>query len=248
MLSQTVGSHWKNLYRIGGAAALAAAVLGIIEIVIEINGSSLTSTPTTVIDWFTLLQGDQLLGLAILGIFETAFFPLSTLMFLALYPALRRISQSLIAVAVVLNIIGTITYLATNPAFSMLSLSNQYAAATTETERTILLAAGQATLAMGQGTGANMTFILGSIAGLTASVLMLRSKAFGKATAIVGIAGNVLGLPGSALGLTVWTLNGLLMLVWIIMVGFRLLKLPKGGRVAEADKLKIKPHEREVKQ
>lgn len=224
---ETADSNWKNLYKIGGAAAIVAAVLGIIEVIIEISGSSLTSAPSTIIEWFTLLQTNQVLGLAVLGIFEAAFLPLSALMFLSLYPALKKTSQSLMAIAVILNLTGTIAYLATNSAFSMLSLSNQYAAATTDGQRSILLAAGQAVLAIGQGTGSNMTFLLSSIAGLAVSIIMLRSKTFGKPTAIVGIVANVLGLPGSALGLTVWSINGLLMLVWIIMVGIRLLQLGK---------------------
>jgi hypothetical protein len=232
--NETADSRWKSLYKIGGVAALVAAVLGIIEIVIEVSGSSLTSAPTTVIDWFTLLQTNSLLGLAILGIFETAFLPLSVLMFLSLYPALKRTNESLMAIAVILNLIGTASYLATNTAFSMLSLSNQYAAATTDAQRAMLLAAGQAMLATGQGTGSNMTFLLGSIAGLTASVVMLRSRTFSKPTAIVGIVANVLGLPGSALGLTVWSINGLLMLVWIIMVGTRLLQLGRSKLKVEA--------------
>lgn len=218
---------WRNLYRLGGAAALVAAVLGVTEVVIEISGSSLTSAPSTALEYFNLLATNRLLGLAILGIFESVFFVLTTLMFLSLYPALRKISRVATITAFILILTGTITYLATNPALSLDSLSIQYTAATSDAQRAILLSAGQAILALGQGTGSSLTFLLGAIAGLMVSVVMFRSKTFGKATAIVGIVANAFGLPGSALGLTVWSINGLLMLVWIIMVGLRLLQLAR---------------------
>ncbi|MGE5637836.1 MAG: hypothetical protein ACM3WQ_03930, partial [Chloroflexota bacterium] len=55
-----IDPQWKNLYRIGGIAALVAAVLAITEVIIEASGSSLTSAPSTITEWFTLLQNNRL--------------------------------------------------------------------------------------------------------------------------------------------------------------------------------------------
>jgi len=225
--AETTDSRWKNLYVIGGAAALASAALAITEVIIETSGSSLTSSPTTVLAWFTLLQSNRLLGLALLGVFESAFFPISVLMYLAFYPALRRTSISLTLSAFFINLIATAAYLSTNIAFAMLSLSNQYATATTDALRSMLLAAGQAMLATSQGTGFNMSFVLGSIAGLVISIVMLKSKTFNKPTAIVGIIGNTLGIPISILGPIVGAISGLFLLAWIILIGVRFLQLAK---------------------
>jgi hypothetical protein len=74
----------------------------------------------------------------------------------------------------------------------MLSLSNQYTAATTDTERYTFLAAGQAMLVTWQGTAFDISYILGAIALLTVSYVMLRSYLFSKASAIVGIVTSVL--------------------------------------------------------
>jgi hypothetical protein len=72
----------------------------------------------------------------------------------------------------------------------MLSLSDQYAAATTEAQRSTLLAAGQAILAntsqRGVG-GFNVALFLVSVAGLTTSWVMHQSESFGKPTAYAGI-------------------------------------------------------------
>ena len=51
------------------------------------------------------------------------------LMILALYIALRRTSRSAMLVALAANLLGLASYFASIAAFDMLSLSNQYAAA-----------------------------------------------------------------------------------------------------------------------
>ena len=80
-------------------------------------------------------------------------------------------------------------------AFSMLSLSNQYAATTTDTPRTMLLASGQALLTGLQSSTFYVSYILMSTAGLIISSVMLRSNnIFSKVTAYVGILASVLGL------------------------------------------------------
>lgn len=224
----TVDSRWKSLCKIGGVAAILIVVFSLIEVAIEASGGSgLTSTPSSVVEWFMLLQTNPLLGLANLGIFETIFFPLGVLMFMGLYFPLRRTSESLMAIGTALYFIGTTIYFASNNAFAMLNLSNQYAVATSEVQKSMFLAAGQAVIATEQGTGMIMTFILGSLAGIIVSIVMLRSKIFSKPVALVGIVANVFGLFGSSLGLSVWTINGLLMMVWTLMVGRRLLQISR---------------------
>ena len=66
------------------------------------------------------------------------------LIFLALFTALRRYDESLVVIGTTLALASTILFIAPNPAFAMLSLSSQYAAATTDVERTMFLTAGQA--------------------------------------------------------------------------------------------------------
>ncbi len=235
----TVDSRWKSLYKIGGVAAILIVVFSLIEVAIEASGGTgLTSTPSSVLEWFTLLQTNPLLGLANLGIFETIFFPLGVLMFMGLYFPLRRTSESLMAIGTALYFIGTTIYFASNNALAMLNLSNQYAIATSEVQKSMFLAAGQAVMATEQGTGMIMTFILGSLAGIIVSIVMLKSKTFSKPVAIVGIVANMFGLFGSSLGLAVWTINGLLMMVWTLMVGRRLLQISRSQPKVEtlADK------------
>ena len=224
---ESLGSPWRGLYWVGGVAALLMVVLGMSEVVLEASNSALAGGPATASEWFALLQTNRLLGLALLEIFEVVLLPLGGLMFLALYAALRRTSESLMAIAIVCELISIAIFLSSNVALSMLNLSDQYTVATTEPQRALLLNTGQVLLTSWQGTGHFLTFFLGSLAGVLASLAMLRSKSFGRLTAIVGIGGNLLGLPGPALGFLLWTINGLLVLLWSILVGVQLVRLAR---------------------
>lgn len=99
------------------------------------------------------------------------------------------------AIAMALVFVGIATYFPSNIAFSMLSLSDEYAATTTDTPRTMLLASGQALLTGLQSSTFYVSYILMSTAGLIISSVMLRSNnIFSKVTAYVGILASVLGL------------------------------------------------------
>ena len=228
-------SQWKNLYTIGGATALAAVGFEIVAVLIGVISTA--PTPSTVIGWFTLLQNNRFLGLKDLGLFDIIALSLLIPMFSAVYLALRRASQAIVAVATAFSFVGIVVYLATQTAFSMLSLSDQYAIATTDAQRSMLLAAGQAMLAdqIGVGAGTYMALFFLGVAGLIISAIMLRSEIFGKITASVGILANVITLAfylGLAfvstslpLGVDLYYVSGLLSLIWYFQIGRRLYQM-----------------------
>ena len=146
-------------------------------LIVIISSSSSGPPPSTVIGFFMLLQHNRFLGLVDLGLFDIAAVALLVPMFLAVCIALRRASASFMAIALTLSLVGIAVYLATETAFSMLSLSSQYAAATTDAQRSLFEAAGQAMLAeqVGAGTGTYMAFVLIGVAGLIIATVMLRS-------------------------------------------------------------------------
>jgi hypothetical protein len=235
--TETTDSAWKGLYKVGGAAALIVTVLLSIEIIVF----TAYPLPSTVIDYFTLFQTNRLLGLLDLYLLEILAYALYVPMFLALYVALRRANESYMALATTLAIIGIAVFLATNNPFSMLSLSDQYAAANTDTQRSLFLAAGQAILANTNQRaieGFNMGLLLVSVAGLIVSAVMLRSNIFSKVTAYVGIFANAISLaeyfrlafvPAAVLLLLIIaTASGLLLLIWYILIARRLFQLGQG--------------------
>ena len=214
----------KSLFRVGGVAALIMVAL----VPIQIAAFVMAPQPASVADWFTLLQNNELLGLIRLDILLVVDYALFLPIFLALFFALRRTNESFIAIATVLGFSGAVIYIASNPAFSMLYLSNQYAATTADAQRSMLVAAGQAMLAnFGQGTSYVASYILASIAPLIISVIMLRSKIFSKATAYTGIVANGLGLAifVPIFGLYLSLISVVILQVWLILIALRLFKL-----------------------
>jgi hypothetical protein len=77
---------------------------------------------------------------------------------------------------------------------------NMKAAATTDAERAAIRSAGQAMLAIWQGTAYDVSYVLGGIATLLIAVVMLRSQVFGRAIAYVGLVMGVLMLVPATAG------------------------------------------------
>ncbi|MGA2240257.1 MAG: hypothetical protein ABSG74_13705 [Candidatus Bathyarchaeia archaeon] len=221
---ETEDSAWKSLYRVGGTAALIMAVFIPIQIIILVAWP----LPSTVIGWFTLFQNNRLLGLLDMDLLLIVDQVLVALVLLALYIALRRASQSWMAIALMAGLLGIAAYFASAAAFEMLSLSDQYAAATTDAQRSLFLAAGQAMLATYQGTAFDVGYVLEGVALLIVAVVMLRSTFFSKRTAYVGILMGVMSLvPPTAgtIGL-LFSLGSLAPLeIWDILIARRLFQL-----------------------
>jgi len=188
---EVVDSRWKGVLTVGGLAAVALVAVVIVEFVVV----TVWPPPTTVLGWFTLFQKNMALGLLDYPVLDAAVIALLGPMFLALYFVLRRTSETYVTVAVPFVFAGIASHWATTTAFSMLYLSDEYAAATTDAQRSLFLAAGQALISEGLGgLFSSMGFLLVTIAGLIVSVAMLQSATFNKAIAVVGIVANVLTL------------------------------------------------------
>lgn len=158
--------------------------------------------------------------------------------FLALYDAHRRVNKAYAALATILFFIGTAIYIAQNTAFPLLELSGQYAAATTESEKSLLVAAGKAVLAQGEDLtpGTFMGFFFTEFAGIVMALVMFRSRIFSKLTALVGILAYGLLLifnictafvPAiyDVAVLIFGTGGGLLIMAWNILIARRLFQL-----------------------
>ena len=222
--------HWHWLYKIGGVAALIMAIIIPLQLVVFI----VSPPPSTVIGWFTLFQNHKLLGLLSLEFLFVVYGVLSIPMALALYLALRRTSESFTAIYLALNLVGVVALFAARPAFDMLYLSNQYAAATTDAQRSVFLAAGAAMLAVFHGTSFLVSYALGPLTGLIISLVMLQGNLFSKLTAYIRIVSNVLdfGIFVPTIGILISAFSVVLLLIWDIPVARRLLQLGRGaGRV-----------------
>jgi hypothetical protein len=154
--------RWHELYRVG---AIAGSLM-LATIPAAILAYALWPPPYDgpITEWFTLYQQSWLQGLLGLDLLFLVCNVLMIPLLLALYVALKRASESLMALALALGLVGVATYFSSNPAIQMLLLSNRHEAATSDAERAALLAAGEAMLATFEGTSFTVYYLLSAIA------------------------------------------------------------------------------------
>ena len=233
------------LFKIGGVAGLIAAILCRRNYDAEYFLLRMTGiiregpvvTPGTILEWFDILQGNKLLGLILLNLSDWINYILVGLLFLSLFVALKRVNVPLMLMALFLNIIAVSVYISSNQMFAMNALSDQFMLATTEAQKALLLAAGQATLATHNnatfaGSSLYPSFLFISIAGLMISLVMLQNRTFSKVCGYFGLAANISGLGYYVFLLFAPTIvyipisiSAPFLLIWYILVGLRLLKL-----------------------
>ncbi len=235
--AEGVDPTYKSLYRFGGAAGMVVALLTVIEVIFF----TLYPQPSTVRGWFELFQVSPIIGLLDFWGLEILMYAMYAMVFLALYVVLRRVNQSGMAIAVTLALLGIAIFFATNNPFSMLSLSTKYAAATTEVQRSTLLAAGEAVIANTNQRvvgGFNIGFFLVSTAGLLISLVMLQGSSFSRLAAYDGVLAFGFSLAdflrqaltsSVTIALLVILPGALLIVVWFCLVGLRLLQLGRVG-------------------
>ena len=231
---------WAGVYKLGGVAVLVTVLVGIIESTIQFLPVS--NIPLdTVLDWFALFQENPFMGLRNMGLLNIFLNTLALFTYFALYAAHRENNnQPYAALAMVIAFLGIGVFLATNRAFPMLDLSNQYALATTDAQRATLEAAGQSMLTVGQShtPGTFLGFFLSEVAGIFISVVMLRSHIFSKINAYAGILGfSILlvveyfstfsGLSDAMMML--FMLGGLLSMLWYILIARKLFQLVRSS-------------------
>jgi hypothetical protein len=226
-------SKWKSLYKAGGTGALIVGILLLVEMIAYIA----TSAPSLAdaAGWFSMFHGNRFIGLVDFGILELYALVLFVPMFLSLYAVLRRASESYMAIAAILAFVGIAVNFATSKLFSLLTLSDLYAAATTAAQKSQFLAAGQATLAVGALGGIGGSVEGGiplAMSGVIISIIMLRSNILGRAVGYVGILANGIGIvmyfnaaaaPAMA-GSPFFGVFFLLSVIWFILIGRKLLQ------------------------
>ena len=221
---------WKPLYRVGAVAALLTVVFTLISLPVYIvwpPPGGLQPTVSTVIDFFTIFQNNWLHGLFDLDLVMLICTILVVPLNFALFISLRRTNPSWMGIALALSLVGSATYLAINPSFTMLSLSHTYLASS-NVQRPLIVAAGLTSLSAYQGTGFDMYYIWGAFSLLIMAVVMLRSTVFNKATAYLGLITGILMLVPPTVGMVgvvLAFLSLLPMLVWYFLLARRLSQL-----------------------
>ena len=219
-------TRWENLYKMAGIAAIvseAVILLGIVTYFIWPYAPGNKSTESILL----LLKSNPLGGLISLDLFLFVGNLFSILLFLALYVSLKPLNESYALLALIVGLVGVVLLIPSRPLVELVSLSAQYAAATTEAAKAQYLATGDGLLTAFNGTGWFMNTLLGGISLLVSSILMLRSRIYSKATALVGIITNsvVCGffIPGLGTFLLFLSLPGYM--IWYFLLARKFFRL-----------------------
>ncbi len=229
MIATAVDPDGKWLYRVGGASAL---LLGIGYIVIFPLYASVGAPPSGAEAWLEYSAGKTAAWWAILGISvltDLLFIPIA----LALYLALNRVDRNAMLVGtsfVLLFVVLDLAVTWTNYA-ARIALSENYAAATTDAQRTAYVAAATFASAVLTSTLVGIYSIVTLSVGILIVGLVMLRAGFSKGAAYLGVATGILGILSVAgpllappLGVVV-IIASVLTTVWLLLVGYRLIQL-----------------------
>jgi hypothetical protein len=219
-------ADWRALYAVAAAAALVSVAILPIQIVVFIVWPP--PLGGTAADWFVLFERSRIVGLLSLDLLLLVDQALLLPIFVALWVALRRASPSTALLATTLGLVGTGVYFASGAAFEMLALSRSHAAADSAAQRAAYLAAGEALLAVYQGTAFHASYLLQSGAGLLYALAMLRTRIFRRAVGVLGLLAFAVGLglfvPGP-LGLWLAIASVTFLWGWYLLLALDFLRL-----------------------
>ncbi len=225
--------HWKELYRVGGVAALVQLAAILTMIVVQ---AALGPKPASAEEYFAIQQHNPVVGM-LRGDFLLLFLMAAYLgTFPALFVALRRLNPVAVFFATLFTFIAVVLFFSSEATFSLLYLGSRYAAATSEAIRAQIVAAGEAVIAS-DGWNSSAGYMAGILlqgGGVIVSLVMLRSRDFSKVTALAGLLGNALDLiqhilhPFTpSLSATIQMLMGPFYLVWFPMLARDLFRLQR---------------------
>jgi len=232
--------QWNSIYILGGIATIVSLIGIVLDVIIgSVTGGNLSALPQTAVDRFAQFQTNPLLGLYNLDLLNIINQMILIPAYFALYAAHRKTNMAYALLALIVFLVGSTIFVTTNTALPMLELSHKYTATTTESQKTLLAAAGEAMLARGThgSLGVFIGFMLPNIAGLVMSFVMLTGKVFSKVTSYFGIFGSALILlylvlvtfaPNIKDMATAFAMpGGLLSMAWMVMFTIRLFQISR---------------------
>jgi hypothetical protein len=238
--AESVDSRWRGLYRAGSLAALVqmACIVTMLTVFFTLGPE-----PTTAEEYFAVLNGDRLVGLLRLDFGSVINVSLLTVTSFAVYAAVKRDHDLNAALPTALVFVGVALALSTHSAFSMVHLSDRYAAATTDAQRALLLAAGEAVIASDwwNSLGGFMAGIFQQGGAALLMLVALRSRKLGTATCCAGVLCNgldflhvIAGLFAPGIAGALLSIGGLFYLAWYPLLCWDLFRLGWGATKQDA--------------
>lgn len=236
----TSDKQWKLIFRVGAVTTIIVLCGIFLDMIAgSMTGGNITELPRTAVERFNQFRDNSLLGLYNLDLLNVINQIILIPSIFALYGAHRNEGKPAALLSLILFLVGTTIFVTGNTALTMLDLSQKYFGATSDEQRTLLSAAGEAMLAKGShgSLGVFIGFALPTAANIMMSYVMLNGKVFSRTTSYIGIIGNsmmviyiilVTFVPEvESLALVFAMPAGLLVMTWMIMFTIKLFKLSR---------------------
>lgn len=217
---------WRGLYQAGGVSALLVGVLYLAAtmflFIIPMQGGYATSGGAATLQYIASNRSVYIIE----QLLYNAPIVLAMITFLALYPALKHLDKSYAAIGALLGIGSEIVSLTIfNSIAGLVSLSDEYAASSTDAQRAIFSTAAESIIAQ-----TNIAFAAGVVTAigiLVISIVMLKGI-FSKRVAYLGIITGILGIISEGMRTMLgasYIIYGILLMVWFLVIGWELVKI-----------------------
>ncbi len=221
-MNQDTKINFQPLYRVTQFLALIMLILIPLQIVIYV----IAPPPDTVKGFFELYQQNPFFGLLSLDFLYLFNNMIIVIIYLALFVLLYQEEPVTVLLALILGIIGIACYYPSNPAFEMLTLSNQYFQALPE-QQTIYLAAGEALMAGYTGTTFDVYYVLSTICLLLFAYALIKSHKFKKSVGLWGLASGFFMIVPSSAGVLGMIFSLLSLIPWVVFVALLMINFRK---------------------
>jgi hypothetical protein len=221
-MNQGFKINFQPLYRVAQFLALTMLILIPLQIVIYV----IAPPPDTVKGFFELYQQNPFLGLLSLDFLYLFNNMIIVIIYLALFVLLYREKPVTVLLALILGLIGIACYYPSNPAFEMLTLSNQYFQALPE-QQTIYLAAGEALMAGYTGTTFDVYYVLSTICLLLFAYALIKSHKFKKSVGLWGLASGFFMIVPSSAGVLGMIFSLLSLIPWVVFIALLMINFRK---------------------
>ena len=201
------------LYRVAQYLSFAMLILIPMQIIVFV----IAPPPDTVKGFFELYQQNPFLGLLSLDFLSLFDYMITVIIYLALFVLLFREKPVTVLLALILGVVGIACYYPSNPAFEMLTLSNQYFQALPE-QQTLYLAAGEALRAGYTGTTFNVFYVLSTICLLLFSFALIKSPRFKKSVGVWGLASGIFMIVPASAGVLGMIFSLLSLVPWMVFI------------------------------
>ncbi|HOO34359.1 MAG TPA: hypothetical protein PK466_13515 [Thermotogota bacterium] len=185
--------EWKQFYK---AAAISLFIFLGYSVLTMILMPIIGAQPETVRELFEMIENNRLTALIRLDFLTICVMPLYFIIYFAVYGILKKDKPVSSLFWMILLFSGTILFLATPSALSLIPLSDQYHTAVDPVVKNNMIAAAEALRAsdMWHMTGAFVGSVMIQIASIGISFLMMRSSVFGRKLGIIGVITHTLDL------------------------------------------------------